>query len=97
MSVLTLSMKQQLLTYIDRLSEQQLQTAYDFVGYLLFRSKPDILTNVPEVRQNSIESVLQKLDEIRTKYAQEHGVYQGNPVAEVRAERMKQFDEVLGV
>ena len=74
---------------------QQKQEVLDFVEFLLFKNKP---TNEQAVTDQTFQQeVLTGLDHIRETLYQTYGVYEGDLVAETRAERKQQIDLILGL
>jgi hypothetical protein len=77
------TVKQELLQKIEILPGYKLQEVLDFVEFLLFKNKPTATLN-------SQQEILAELSHIREAIYQSYGVYQGDLVAEARAEREQQ-------
>ncbi len=106
----TISVKEKLSQQINLLPEQLLEKVLDFVGYLLYRYKNNrhatqtandihqstLSTDNQFVSDMSQTEILDELAHLRKAIEKEHGVYQGNPVTEIREERMKQIGLVYG-
>lgn len=84
--------KQELWSYIERLPEQKLRLLLSWVKLFLLKEEP-MAEPTNQVGLSQLK-ILQALDQIRTKIEQKHGVYHGDMLAEVRAEREDQFDAV---
>lgn len=48
-----------------------------------------------EQKKQQRKEALERLEQMRQEIYQKHGMYEGDPVAEVRAEREKQIDRVM--
>ncbi|MFN8455308.1 MAG: DUF2281 domain-containing protein [Anaerolineae bacterium] len=83
--------KQELLLQIDRLPDYKLQEVLDFVEFLLFKSVPS-----PEAKPASPAETLQALSVIRETVQRTYGAYQGDLLAEARAEREQDLIDRLG-
>lgn len=77
--------KQELLLQIDRLPDYKLQEVLDFVEFLLF--KDQAISRQPTMKPTSQPEILPALTRIRETAQQTYGVYQGDLLAEARAER----------
>lgn len=76
--------KQELLLQIDRLPDYKLQEVLDFVEFLLF--KDQATSEQPTMKPASPQEILPALTRIRETVQQTYGVYQGDLLAEARAE-----------
>jgi hypothetical protein len=81
--------KQELLSQIDRLPDYKLQEVLDFVEFLLFKDQS--AQEQPTMKQISQQNVLPALTRIRETVQQAYGIYQGDLLAEARAEREQQL------
>jgi hypothetical protein len=88
----TATIKQELMSRLDRLPDYKLQEVLDFVEFLLFKNtRPQ-----PESKPTSAAETLQALSVIRETVQQTYGVYQGDLLAEARAEREQDLVDRLG-
>ncbi len=87
----TVTIKQELMSRLDRLPDYKLQEVLDFVEFLLFKSAPS-----PESKPVSPAETLQALSVIRETVQRTYGVYQGDLLAEARAEREQDLVDRLG-
>ncbi len=84
--------KQELWSYIEQLSEQKLRQLLSLVRLLLSKDTQNSeLGNAVGLSQLEI---LQQLEQIRAEFERNHGVYHGNMLAEMRAEREEQLDSI---
>lgn len=81
--------KQELLSQIDRLPDYKLQEVLDFVEFLLF--KDQTISEQPMMKPAPQQEILPALTRIRETVQQTYGVYQGDLLAEARAEREQQL------
>jgi hypothetical protein len=82
--------KQKLLLDIERLPEYKLQEVLDFVEFLLFKQRS-------QAQLASQADILEGLSQIRERVRQTYGVYQGDLLAEARAEREQQINLIYGL
>ena len=101
MSSTVKSIRQNLTYHINQLPEYRLQEVLDFVQFLIFKdenspNETSLSSNKPE-KQRIQQQALANSSHLREKIAKQHGIYQGDLIAEARAERSKQTDLILGL
>ena len=86
--------KQELWFYIEQLSTQRLKQLLSLIKLLWFKEQRiEKETTVTDISQ---QQILEELDQIRARVEQNYGVYQGDILAEVRADRDQQLNLVYG-
>jgi hypothetical protein len=85
----TLALKQRLFSQIEILPKSELQNVLNYVNSI----SPKKITS-KTISFPSQSEILLKLKEIRENIQQTHGIYQGDLIAEVRAERHLPFGEI---
>jgi hypothetical protein len=84
------AVKEELLHKIETLPDYKLQEVLDFVEFLLLKDKS--VTTQPTDEQYTQQEILAELTYIRETVNQTYGIYNGDLVAEARAERIRQID-----
>lgn len=85
----SLNLKQELLSQIDRLPNYKLREVLDFVEFLLL--KDQTAQEQPPAKPVSSSETLEALKLIRETVQRTYGEYQGDLLAEARAEREQQL------
>ena len=89
------NIKQELLLQIEILSERKLREVLNFARFLSYQEQP--IDEQKAEYPKSQREILASLNQIRETGRQTYGVYQGDLVAEVRAEREQQLASRLGL
>lgn len=95
MSMHIQTIKQKLWLQIEALPETRLQEVLDFVEFLLSKDKPAKKQETSKLYTQ--QEILIALGEIRETIQQTYGTYQGDLIAEARAERDEQMRLNLGL
>jgi hypothetical protein len=93
--MLTLNLKQEILLQLEQLPTSKLQEALNFIRFLVV--KDELFTQQLPFKRLSQRDILVALQQLHDKNYGHYGIYQGDLVAEARAEREQSWEGVFGL